>query len=309
MVKTGYKHIDLCGLSINGGPVNLGGGWMINKYKKELVAGLEDQSVPEMGMDDRFDFLCRDECMGRCCNKITILLDPWDVETMARYLSMTGQDFIKEYCAYEVDFKAGWPFVWLADAENGPCAFLLSDGRCRVYPARSRNCRTYPLGRAVRVESDGANYKLTGKIFTVERQKFCLGHKGGRPWTVREWFSDANAFYYYMLSDLYIELIYYVTTELQSKAWMSDGMAKFMAPFLFGPEVLRTKLGITEEEIGHEEFYRRRLKALREVLTDLAAGFGFGPGEPGFADKKQGAASVMEKVKNILISSNSSDFS
>lgn len=274
---------------------------MTVKYKKELAAMLDSDSLPEVNLDDTFTFGCIDACMGRCCNTISIMLDPWDVETMARYLGLSGQEFLKEHCVYELDPRAGWPFVRLRQAETGPCAFMLPDGKCRVYPARSRNCRTYPLGRAVRVERDGGEPKIVGKMFMVERQKFCLGHGAGRTWTVQEWLADAEAERYYALSDLYIELIDYAGTVLAVDAWMTSGTAQLIAPLLFGADMLRKKVGLTGEEVSHEEFYRRRLKALRALLTELAACFGFGHRAGASKGETVNTATMMEQVKNILI--------
>lgn len=179
------------------------------------------------------------------CNKITILLDPWDVETMARHLGLSGREFINEYCNYDYDPKLCWPLLRLRHAEKGPCAFILGDGKCSIYPARSRNCRTYPLGRAVRFEYNGDETRVIEKVFMVDRAQFCLGHEAGRTWTVREWFEDSDAFKYYEFSDLYTELINYAATKLNGRVWMTSGTAQMMVPLLFGPEILRSKLGIS----------------------------------------------------------------
>lgn len=274
---------------------------MTGKYKRELAAMLESDSLPEVTQDDTFTFGCVDVCMGRCCNTISIMLDPWDVETMARYLGLPGQEFLKEYCIYELDQRGGWPFVRLRHAETGACAFMLPGGKCRVYPARSRNCRTYPLGRAVRVDRDGGEARIEGKLFMVERQKFCLGHGAGRVWTVREWLAEAAAEKYDELSDLYIELIDYAGTGLAVDAWMTSGTAQLMAPLLFGADLLRKKVGVAPAEASHEEFYRRRLKALRALLTELAACFGFGPKAGAAGGEMVSSVTMMEQVKNILI--------
>ncbi len=259
---------------------------------------LEGVGAAEIVMEDTFNFECDERCMGRCCNTIKIILDPWDVESMARYLEMSGRDFIGKFCSLEEDQRSKWPYVKLHEAEKGPCVFLMEDGRCRVYPVRSRNCRTYPVGRAVRFKPGGEKEE---KFFMLERQKFCLGHTSARCWTLREWLEDSDSPAYYDRTDQYFELIHYANTVLEVGRWMNSRTARIIMPFLYGPEVLRAKLAISPDGVGHEEFYTRRMKALRVLLTELAAGFGFGPLAGGTGEEVEDAG-IMDKVGEILIS-------
>jgi len=275
---------------------------MTYDYKQDLLKRLDEGSLPDIQQNHQFTFECTDKCMGRCCNNITILLDPWDIEMMARHLGVSGQHFLSEYCKYEFGHELKWPYVRLKHAEDGPCIFMLEDGRCEIYPVRSRNCRTFPIGRAVRFELDGTKIE---KIFMVDNMAFCLGHKSEKKWTVEEWFNDSDCQKFYELSDLYLEVINYTTTKLNSQVWMNGNIAKMMMPLLYGPDVLRKKLGISEQDVDHEEFYRRRMLALKVVLTDIAASFGYGP----LADRaKEGeviAVSMMERMKQILLAEQS----
>lgn len=271
---------------------------MTYNYKQELMKKLDEGSLAGIPLNHEFTFACKSECMGRCCNTITILLDPWDIEIMARHLNLSGQQFMTEYCKYDFGHELKWPYVRLKHAEDGPCAFMLEDGRCEIYPVRSRNCRTYPIGRAVRFEPSGTKEE---KIFIVEQMGFCLGHKSEKTWSVEEWFNDAQCQKFYDLSDLYLELINYATTKLNSQVWMNRNIAQMLMPLFYGPDILRKKLSISEEAVDHEEFYRRRIKAIKAVLTEIAAGFGYGP----LAEKaKEGevfGGSMMDRMKQILL--------
>ncbi|MCL6610181.1 MAG: YkgJ family cysteine cluster protein [Peptococcaceae bacterium] len=271
---------------------------MTLKMHRDLVDRLESGETAEMGMEDSFNFACDDRCMGRCCNTIKIVLDPWDVESMARHLGITGREFIENFCALEDDPQSRWPYVKLSHVENGPCVFLMEGGKCRIYPARSRNCRTYPVGRAVRFNEDGTKEE---KYFLVEKQNFCLGHGSSCRRTLREWLEDSDAPAYYRRSDQYFELIHYVNTVLQAGRWLNSRIARMIMPFLYGPEVLRAKLGIPEGEAGHEEFYERRIKALKVLLTELAAGFGFGPLAKVPDGEEVEDAGIMDRVGEILL--------
>ena len=269
--------------------------------KQTLVEKLESGELAELKMDDSFTFQCQDRCMGRCCTKITILLDPWDIEVMARHLDLAGRDFVEQYCHLDFDPQIKWPYACLGHAKDGPCAFLLEDGKCGIYPARSRNCRTYPVGRAVRFDFKDGRSRMEERLFMVDRQQFCFGHRGDRAWTVREWLEDGDAFSYYEFSDLYLELISYAATVLEGRRWMSERTARMMMTILYSPDALRSRLGISTGEVGHEEFYRRRMKALKAVLTDLAAGFGFGPSAVRFLEGDIPETSIMDRMKKILV--------
>jgi len=236
-----------------------------------------DVARQEVKPEDIFRFECSSKCMGKCCRLITILLDPWDVEVMARHIRLSGADFLQIFCNYDFGTSSHWPFVWLNHAERGNCAFLLEDGRCSIYEARPRNCRTYPIGRAVRIEDPGETPQIQERLFMVERMEFCLGHEGNRTWTVKEWLKESGACKYYELSDLYLSLVQYATETLNCRAWLSPNTARMLMPLLFMPDLLRKKLAIGEEGMDHETFYRRRLKAVRAVLTEMAATFGCGP--------------------------------
>ena len=270
---------------------------MTYSYKKELMKQLDEGSLQGVPLDHTFTFECKAQCMGRCCNSITILLDPWDVEIMARHLGMPGQSFLAEYCKTDFSPELKWPYVRLKHAEDGPCVFMLEDGRCEIYSVRSRNCRTYPIGRAIRFEQDGSKVE---RIFMVDKMDFCLGHKSDKSWTVEEWLSDAQCQQFYELSDLYLEVINYATVQLNSQVWMNRNISQMMMPLLFGPDMLRKKLGITEETVDHETFYRRRMKALKVILTDIAADFGYGP-EANAQDSAGSEGSFMERMKHVLL--------
>lgn len=272
---------------------------MTYSYKQELMKRLDDGTLQDITEDHSFTFECKTECMGRCCNTITILLDPWDIELMSRHLNISGREFLAEYCKYDYSPELKWSYVRLKHAEDGPCIFMLEDGRCEIYPARSRNCRTYPIGRAVRFESDGTKVE---KIFMVDKMDFCLGHKCEKSWTVKDWFADADCEKFYELSDQYLELINYATIQLNSRAWMNRNIAQMLMPLLYGPDMLREKMGISVEDVGHEEFYLRRLKATKAVLTDFAAGFGQGPAAKNKDNSGQEAGgSMMERIKAVLL--------
>jgi len=272
---------------------------MANGLHQEIIQRLENGTLKELSPEDTFNFECTADCMGNCCQNIDIFLDPWDVETMARHLGISGREFVKTYCILDMNEARGWPGVQLKHAAEGPCAFILEDGKCSIYPARSRNCRTAPIARAVRFYNNGAKKECREKIFMINPADSCQGYKSNKTWTVKEWLKDSNAYKYYELSDIYLELIDYATNNLNTRHWLSGPAMQMMVPFLFAPDILRARLRITPQDVGHEDFYKRRMKALRVILTEMAAGLGYGP-QAG-KKNKMGNQSIMEMVKDILL--------
>ncbi|MEW6181872.1 MAG: YkgJ family cysteine cluster protein [Bacillota bacterium] len=265
----------------------------------EIPVNAADESrFKALNPEDRFTFECSEKCMGKCCRLITILLDPWDIEAIARHIKISGPDFLDIFCRYEFGTVSNWPFAWLKQAETGNCAFLLEDGRCSIYPVRPRNCRMYPIGRAVRFEDVEGTPRMREKLFMVEWADHCLGHEASRTWTVKEWLEDSGADKYFELSDAYLSVVDYATRELNSTAWLTSKTARLLMPLIFIPDTLRTKLNINEEAVDHETFYHRRLNAARMVLTEMAASFGFGPLAGTTINEN---TSIAERIRQMIL--------
>ena len=76
-----------------------------------------------------------------------VMVESLDAYRLARYLRAKGkpiegiEDFLFRYCEPEPLTEEGFPIYMLkTKAPNSSCIFL-TDGRCSVYPARTRTCR------------------------------------------------------------------------------------------------------------------------------------------------------------------------
>lgn len=274
----------------------------IGKVHREYLQKLEKDALQGVDKDHVFNFECREECMGLCCQEIEIFLDPWDVETLSRHLGITGQEFVREYCLLEMVPEWNWPVVKFRHAAEGPCAFLRDDNLCRVYPVRPRNCRAHPVGRAVRF-TPGDPPRKEERLFLLPPNPGCLCHGGERRWTMDEWIADSELEHYHELSDLHLELVHYAVETLRSREWLHEDTARMIIPFLYAPEILRARLNIPDSAVDHEEFYRRRLLAVKVVLTDLAAVLGYGPRAGQVSEAEPGTAfggNLMDRVRPVL---------
>lgn len=226
-----------------------------------------------LGPEDRFRFECRPECMGQCCAKLDLRLDPWDLEVLARGLGMNTSDLVDAYGELQIDPVSQWPYARLHHAAGGRCPFLDGpEGRCSVYHLRPRDCRAYPVTRRITVaKGEGGEPRLEASFALLPATEGCLGPEGPRLWTVQEWLEHSDALESFRLSADHLALKA-LAAELKYHLWQAGNPPHMLLMlFLFEPDLIREEFGITEAEVGHADLYRRRMQALRLLLTDQAA--------------------------------------
>jgi len=87
---------------------------------------------------NRWESLCQG-CSSNCCRSL-IVVSPFDVERMAKFLEMSIQDFLERHT------KETYCEGIEVTAMKGPsCQFLNEKGRCAIYPARPNCCVFYPF--------------------------------------------------------------------------------------------------------------------------------------------------------------------
>ncbi|MCP4220526.1 MAG: YkgJ family cysteine cluster protein [bacterium] len=116
----------------------------------------------------------RFECSGcaECCKDhggyTYVYLTPSDMEAISRYLELETSDLIAEYCLQ----NDGLTFLKMDTCD---CPFLEND-RCRVYPARPTQCRTWPFWHE----------NLQRETWFNEVVPFCPGVGKGKHYTEAE---------------------------------------------------------------------------------------------------------------------------
>lgn len=172
-------------------------------------------SLPEIGPDEQFWFACHPDvpCFNACCSDLNMPLMPYDVLRLCTGLSMSSEEFFESFAIPGCWEDTGFPRVHLrmeADP-NRSCPFLTERG-CGVYGHRSSACRTYPLGRAVRVR-DGVDARAHSVLLPLEEQFFlvredhCKGFAENVARTIAEWREDQGLAAYYEMNDRYMQLI------------------------------------------------------------------------------------------------------
>ena len=105
---------------------------------------LRPPTRPLMGHNRWYEKGLRFECTrcGNCCTShgeyTHVYLAERDVRALAAHLGLSRRRFLARYCERE-DGRV------LLRMDAPECPFLSSEGTCSVYPARPRQCRTWPF--------------------------------------------------------------------------------------------------------------------------------------------------------------------
>lgn len=137
----------------------------------------EFENLPTLGLDDTFDFSCK-EC-GKCkYNRNDILLTPYDLFRVASYFGRTPQEIIERYCEVYEGQTSHLPVVRvLSVPPDGSCPFLRGK-KCAVHAKKPVLCRTYPLAK-IRTD-EKTLYHFAGSSCKSNPKTI----------TVREWLAD-----------------------------------------------------------------------------------------------------------------------
>ena len=111
---------------------------------EEKIEMLKNNQLTE---NDTFKFCCN-QC-GECCrHRYDIILSPYDLYRIARYLKMTIPELISKYCETYIGKDSRMPIVRAKPKiHNDVCPFL-KKGKCRIQEVKPIICALFPLGRA-----------------------------------------------------------------------------------------------------------------------------------------------------------------
>ncbi len=141
-------------------------------------------------MDSKIKFRCHPgvSCFTACCGNINIILTPFDILRLRKYLNMTADEFLLRFTEPMYIEKTDLPGVKLHLDEKGRCPFVTPDG-CTIYPKRPSACRYYPVGMA-NFHEGGEEGVDSEQFFFVVKEEHCKGHEEDKEWTIREWRAD-----------------------------------------------------------------------------------------------------------------------
>ncbi len=114
--------------------------------------------IPHPVPDVPPSFACR-RC-GNCCRGPgDVILDPDEIDAIARLLALDAHSFTGRYTLLTGDRRS----LTLIERPDGACIFLTSDNTCRIESAKPRQCRGFPfLWRTARLANMCAGWRSAG---------------------------------------------------------------------------------------------------------------------------------------------------
>lgn len=157
--------------------------------------------------NNTFRFRCHPdiECFTSCCQKLDLVLTPYDIIRLKHRLDITSDIFLDKYTETRLDNRNRFPMLYLKMDETAEkrCPFVTPEG-CSIYEDRPSACRVYPLGRAT--AKPVGKGEITERFFLVE-EDHCLGFKEEKQWTPEEWISNEGLDEFNAVNDLWMEII------------------------------------------------------------------------------------------------------
>jgi uncharacterized protein len=182
---------------------------MSNNDKIEERKGLVEQileDAPRLQKSDKFKFSCQPgiTCFNRCCADVNIMLTPYDILRMSRYLKMSTSDFLAVHTVVPFNEEQKLPFVFLEmnKDEKKTCPFVTEAG-CGIYESRPWPCRMYPVGQA---SPGDAGVQGEGFFFLMQ-EDHCMGHNEERTFSIEDWMDDQGVSEYEKVGKEFKELI------------------------------------------------------------------------------------------------------
>lgn len=109
-----------------------------------------DLKVEQLRSKDWVEFQCQG--CGECCRYLTekVMVESLDAFRIVRYLRehgsplMTMEEFYEQYTT-PVPLTRGYPIFTMNTIGADEACVFLENGRCSIYPVRTRTCRLYPF--------------------------------------------------------------------------------------------------------------------------------------------------------------------
>ena len=163
-------------------------------------------NLPELEPGKTFGFACHPgvRCFNACCGDLNLMLTPYDVLRLRKGLGHDSKKFIHNHADITRTPGTGFPMCKLRMLDNAKrsCPFVRAEG-CSIYENRPGACRTYPLGRASRMDENGK----TVEQFFIVQEPHCRGFEEDKEWTSDEWLKDQGLEPYNEVNDRYMRIM------------------------------------------------------------------------------------------------------
>lgn len=115
--------------------------------------------INKLSLQDKLPLTC--SRTGNCCHGKMVMLNPWELYSLAKEKKNTPREFRDLYCEFggtrlTFNGKIGWD-------NKEACSQYVDDFGCSVHLGRPLACRLYPLGR--HIQSEKVHYVFKGEEF------------------------------------------------------------------------------------------------------------------------------------------------
>lgn len=117
----------------------------VRKLQEEIFDDFRNGKLKFLSKKSRIRFQCQRS--GQCCHHNQVMLNPFDIMEMAKFLEMPSPVFLKQYVSLHIGGGSHLPIAMLKQIQDGECAFL-QNRKCSIHPAKPKICRAFPLAAA-----------------------------------------------------------------------------------------------------------------------------------------------------------------
>lgn len=114
----------------------------------EVLQYVQDLKNKKLNPQDKFRFKCR--ACGKCCrNRHDIILPPYDVYKISKYLNLSPEEMINQYCEWYIGPDSKLPIVRILPRGAGNVCPFMQNKLCTIHAVKPGVCALFPLGRAI----------------------------------------------------------------------------------------------------------------------------------------------------------------
>ena len=216
-----------------------------------------------LSRDDTFRFKCL--ACGKCCkHREDILLSPYDLFRIAKYLGIEVVKVIQEYCVYFIGTSSKLPVIVLnMQGAERKCPFL-EKGKCRIHSAKPSVCGMYPLGRIGTNEDYSFKYILQDVRCGTRDEEH----------TVREWLGEFGLEESEKWFEEWQKVIMPLSERMNGYSNVPDGVMSEVNSGILNLLYVQydTKQDLLEQ--FHENV--RKMNVFLELIESILKGFAFG---------------------------------
>jgi Fe-S-cluster containining protein len=206
----------------------------VRKLQEEIIDDFSKNKTKPLSKKSKIRFQCQQS--GQCCHHNEVMLNPYDIMEMAKFLNMSSLAFAMEYVSIHIGSGSHLPIAMFKQIQDGECAFL-KNRKCSIHPAKPKICRAFPL--AAITEFDPKNGKAkSGYVQT--RRISCPGTRANKTITFEQFRKYADLKRYDKGSRSFIEGVHDLCTNFRTKD-LTERDYDLIIPFLYFPDSILKK--------------------------------------------------------------------